>query len=392
MADATLEDGMARRTPGGCWPNAGQQLLLRAALLSGAAFHDAWQRWRSAADLDRLDEASSGLLPLVGRNLVLHGLDSPDRRYFQWLHHGIWAANVRRITQTTALLQRFRSAGIDTLLLKGAALVSTAYDDPGLRPMGDVDVLVPVHQARQAMGLLREDGWRPVGWAACCSAPEMTVPVRHSHAYLRSADEQIDLHWHVLWESCEPSADEAFWRDSVAVEVDHVETRVLGDTHQFLHACAHGAQWSEPRNLRWVADAMTLLARPSSRIDWDRLVLAARDRGVALPVRDAVAFLNEALDAGIPDRVLESLQAARVSAIERWRYTLQVRPRGRLGSLPLLACHQWCLARRAGQGVPLVGLPWYLRQMYEVEHMRQVGPLLAHAVRRRAVAEGIGDQ
>ena len=59
-------------------------------------------------------------------------------------------------------LEALAAAGIRTMLLKGAVLASPPYGEPGLRPIGDVDVLVePVH-ARRATRILEELGW--VAW------------------------------------------------------------------------------------------------------------------------------------------------------------------------------------------------------------------------------------
>ena len=61
----------------GCWPSLQQLLLLRAALWQGAAALAAWSEWADSADLDRIDNGSQRLLPLVYANLHALGLEHP---------------------------------------------------------------------------------------------------------------------------------------------------------------------------------------------------------------------------------------------------------------------------------------------------------------------------
>ncbi len=356
--------------------------LLRAALVRDDGVGAAWHAWRKHADLDRLDTASASLLPLLGRNLERHAVATPDQPYFRWLHRAAWTANMRQLVEAGRLLNRLTAAGHEAVLLKGAALIaSRAYDDAGLRPMADVDVLVRCDEASAVMGLLRTSGWKPVGWAAFCNAPELTIPVRHSHGFVHPSGAQVDLHWHVLWESCANDADAVFWARARTIDWFGRVVRVLDPAHQLLHVCVHGARWERPSTLRWVADAVHLL-ETFPALDWTEVEAAARRHGVVLALREALRTLVDLLAAPVPPDVLARLARHRIGSAERLQYRLQMTPPGLLRGLPLLAVHQWRLARSVG-GWPVVGLPRYLRRMYEIEHLRQVPAAVAHGLRAR---------
>ena len=62
---------------GGAWPSENQELLLRAGLLRGAEATDAWQRWQIANDINKIDQGSFRLLPLVYRNLSANSVNYP---------------------------------------------------------------------------------------------------------------------------------------------------------------------------------------------------------------------------------------------------------------------------------------------------------------------------
>ena len=89
-----------------------------------------------------------------------------------------WSGARRRaalvaLAQHTALrlaLERLGGAGIPVVALKGVALAWRHYPEPGLRPMRDLDLLVPEARARQAIALLHDAGFVPVATDAATLA------------------------------------------------------------------------------------------------------------------------------------------------------------------------------------------------------------------------------
>ena len=61
------------------------------------------------------------------------------------------ATNLHLQTELAGILTAFDRAGIPVMLLKGAALGPTIYGRPDLRPMGDVDLLVPSEHVEEAL-------------------------------------------------------------------------------------------------------------------------------------------------------------------------------------------------------------------------------------------------
>ncbi len=144
---------------GGCWPTPLQELLLLASVLRGTASVETWRRWKAAVDLDRIDPGSRRLFPLAYRNLGAQGVKDPLMNIFGWFYRSTLSENQRMFAQIADLLDAFRCAGIETMLLKGAALILLHYKDPGLRPMVDFDILVPAAKAAAAIKTLSELGW-----------------------------------------------------------------------------------------------------------------------------------------------------------------------------------------------------------------------------------------
>ncbi|MBV9310925.1 MAG: nucleotidyltransferase family protein, partial [Solirubrobacterales bacterium] len=306
-------------TPGEALPNAGEQLLLRAALLEGPQACAAWADWRRAGGtIDSVDKATFRLLPLLYRNLANSGLDDPDLPRLKGVYRHVWAANQQLVWRVGTALNALRREGIPTMLLKGAAVGLAHYRDLGARPMDDIDVLVPPHEAERAIAVLGASGW------TLLARIDRARVLRSVHGtLLRQPDGAlIDLHWRALPESI---GDEDFWSGSLAVTLGDAATQVPGVTEQLLHSCVHGLRHG-PASLRWIADAEVIVRSAGAEIDWARLVDGAAARRVVLRTATALAVLRGLLGSPVPDQVMVDLDALHRGSLERIVHWLVLRP------------------------------------------------------------------
>lgn len=356
-----------RFTRGGCWPTADQTLLLRAALLSGSPAIEAFRAWRRLTSIAGLDRGSFRLLPLLAHNLRRHEVQDPILAQLEAVSRDTRSNSVLLMARLATLLEAFAESGLDTMILKGSALLALYYPDPGLRPMSDLDLLVHTDEALEAMNLLQRLGWMPR-----VPVPERVVPVTHSLLFRDVGDIKLDLHWHVLWEGCGPGMDDDFWAAAIPTAVDGVPTTALCPADQLLHACVHGVAWNPVPPFRWVADAMLILQGAGPKVGWSRLLTQARRLRLVLALRKALAFLCEAIDAPVPEGVLATLRTSPVSTLERLEYRARIRPWGRFGALPRLLCHYLRLSGGAGQPRGLLGFPRYLQHVYGLARLRDL--------------------
>ena len=131
-------------------PSPEHEIVLAAAFLHGEAGRHALDKFRTRLDIDHLDVESYRLLPLVHRNMRRLGVDHPDQSRLKGIHRHTLVRNHILLHQVRGILEALHGAGIDTLVLKGAALALTHYKDLGLRPMDDLDLLVPIDRALAA--------------------------------------------------------------------------------------------------------------------------------------------------------------------------------------------------------------------------------------------------
>ena len=79
------------------------------------------------------------------------------------------------------------------MLLKGAVLAGAPFFEPGLRPIGDVDVLVEPDHARAATRILEESGW--LAWRR---HGERDLLLAHGLDLQKPPHGALDLHWYLL--------------------------------------------------------------------------------------------------------------------------------------------------------------------------------------------------
>lgn len=309
------------------FPTARQELLLRAALLAGEPALDAWAAWRETADLDTLEAASRRLLPLLYRSLARLGVEHPWMPKLKGVYRHSWSRNQLSLRTLEGVLELLRARGIDFMVLKGAALLADYYKDVGARPMDDVDVIVRVKDAPAAFAALVQGGWRT--WS---EDPARYVPVYHALNFERGDEVAVDLHWHVLSIDCRERADDAFWQGAVPVLVGRATAKTLDPAAQLVHAIAHGRRWNPLPGIRWIADAVLIL-RAAPALDWERVVVLARERDLGFVMAESLAYLEQRFGSIVPAAVLARLRARRVSMPWRQFHRTEVEER----DPPLLA-------------------------------------------------------
>lgn len=373
---------MTAREEGGCWPTPQQELLLRAALWQNAAGLDAWRQWKNQIDIERLDYGSSRLLPLLAANLKAQGVDDALMTRFKSVTRHTWYHNQMMFASAAIVLQQLHDAGIQTLITKGAALISLHYRDIGLRPMNDFDLMVPSAQAARAMELLKSHGWQPDTRGQDNEAHELIdekyLNTVYAQPFINERKQSFDLHRHLLPQCCGEHDDDIFWQGAVATSLNGVQTRALNPSDQILHACIHGVQWNSVAPLRWIADAMIVM-RTSDDIDWNRLVEHTRSRRLNLPVGAALHYLRDKMDAPIPLEIIEEIAAMPSSRFDRLEYESGLKPRESCS--PVLAFwlrYRWFARLRHSQGrAPSVfAFADYLRRLWKVRSLWQL-PLVA---------------
>ena len=319
-------------------------------------------------ELDDVDDAAQSLLPLVYRQLVDLCVGDPDLGRLKGLYRRAWYRNQIVFRWADEALATLHTAGLETMLLDGAALSTLYYRDPGVRPLDGVDILVRTEHAAAALDALGR-----AGWTTLTAVPrEVSLAVRHADELSRLDGARVDLHWNLLWQ---PGRDDAFWDAAVEMSVGSKPAKALCPSDELLHACIR----SPVPPIRWAADALTVLAVAGDTIDWERLVARARTSRLTLVLAEALAYLGERFGAAVPASIVEELSRTRTRLHERVGYRAALSSPSPVSTLGIV----WDRYRRLRDlDTPFArprGFVAYARQTWGFGQTRQ---LVAHAVRR----------
>ncbi len=304
-------------------------LLLRAAHhADGAVALAAWDTLvrDAGGSLEVVRWANRGaerrLLPALGDRAEELELPAEVVRACRDAYAEAWGLNERLLALVEPGVEALVEAEIPTVALKGLALLGDMVPSHALRPIGDVDLLVPRTRAVEALAVLAGVGWRGPRrhgpwWLAGRHAVNLGTTV---------VGPSIDLHWrpsrsvpHRAWRQPWPAAD----LDPVPTGHPFAGSGLLRarPARLLVQIASHGIQADNPTLSHWIADLGAILrANPDLR-GGDVAHIAAEDR-LSLEVQAALRVTSEVLGVEPPfsSRVLDPpTRAAERDEVGRWR-------------------------------------------------------------------------
>lgn len=291
-----------RLTPGAC-ALLGFLRSAGGAGLRAQAHHLPAQAWDEALEI----ALRHGVAPLLHHALLAGDAlaDAPEHvcTRLKEERRATGLLNLRRYGEFRRIATALRERNIPLIALKGLHLAELVYPDISLRPMSDLDILVPRALLAPALAALREldyglDG-EFSGAADTLLDARCDLELRHRQTQL-----PLEMHWSLLAPSSRygDMLDEV-WRSAVPARVGDADALVLSPTFALLHVCAHlTCNHAFDFSLRALCDVV-VLAQTHPRPDWDVFVDHGRRhgwrRGVAAALRLACEYLGAAVPAGV---------------------------------------------------------------------------------------------
>ena len=268
-----------------------------------------------------------GVAPLLHRALQSSGTLTaiPDhiRECMEENRRAIAFANLRNLGELGRIAQALRERNIPVIVLKGLHLAELVYRDISLRPMVDLDLLVPSVQRRTAMMILREQGYK---------FEESTLEHGFEHMPLDAVESLLDRKYHVgmihgelgiaveiHWNLADPLHPysppiEDIWNSAVPARVGGTDTLVMSPEYLLLHVCAHLAyNHVFAFSLRALCDVVEILcAYPA--LDWTATVERGRRYGWRRGVAVALQLAKDELGAAVSEEALSSISGSALEA------------------------------------------------------------------------------
>lgn len=227
-----------------------------------------------------------------------------------------------------SLSDGFKRAGVPLLVLKGAALAAILYPEPGLRPFGDVDLMIHRADLPAAQAIFSSGGFEMLG----------ERHERFSEKYLKSVNyavpgapgPSIDLHWHLFAPMYyrRRIAMDFFWQNPVQFALGTGEAFALAPLQQLVHLTAHAGLHHTRVPLVWLYDMTRWVHRFRTDIDWDEFVRVVQRLELASAVARNLRSAVEWWDAAVPPKVITRLEQTRSGAGARLVYAIYSSPQG----------------------------------------------------------------
>ncbi|MCC6800817.1 MAG: nucleotidyltransferase family protein [Anaerolineae bacterium] len=228
-----------------------------------------------------------------------------------------WALKERAQLEIDAAL---RAAGIPAIWLKGSVLARTVYPEPSLRPMSDLDVLVPYEQREAALKVVQAAGYdfyiRDEGIRAVDSRLLSFSPTAHHYCLRGGVGDavKIELHFRVIGSEEVLSLGKLQWftqHQQSIILADGTSLCTLSPEAHLVYLAAHAVlQHGEEhlRLLRYFDLHRCIIQLPP---DWN----AALDLAVAmewtLALERALRHAVEYFATPVPAEVFEALISRR---------------------------------------------------------------------------------
>jgi hypothetical protein len=255
-----------------------------------------------------------GVGPLVywtlSRSGKLSSLPESVRNSLRAMYSSTWMQNQKILKELEIFAHLFNQAGIPVVVLKGVCFALTIYPDIGLRPMGDLDILVPGQKLTESARIARRLGYKDVEPEAspglndllshhvCLRKPGVSPLMVEIHDCLiaeKSFTYAVPVGW--FWEQTEPL--------SGPLRAKYENLRMLTPAAQLLYGAAHAMlqHGGKKAPLRWFYDLDLLIRFYQKRLDWDLLLAQARrfEWGSALDA--ALSQTYKYFNTPIPDHV-----------------------------------------------------------------------------------------
>lgn len=227
------------------------------------------------------------------------------------LFRGNQSRNQRLFRVIDDIVGTFESAGVPALGLKDVQLAKEVYPDPGLRPMGDIDILIHRDNYETATNCLRDLGFTPL--------PSADIPYTLKYAwgqhFRRASDEiWIDLQWNVVqreWDVYhEGNFDfelERLWRGAKSMQLGTHTILVPNPEDMLFHLCLHleGHCYSE---LILFCDIIELIRHYEHQLDWAYLIRIAKEYAAESSIYYVLLLTKHLFKTDIPEILFQELK------------------------------------------------------------------------------------
>ncbi len=280
-------------------------------------------------------------LHLVG-NCGDFRLDEISKRQAAQIYYGNLAWWLATRQQMSKILDAFQVEGIQIAPLKGIDLLDRLYHDPGLRKMGDVDILVPANIFDKAATILLSQGYYLHKDNGLSGLDTLTgVPMSEWPLELIFVDKNgsiLEIHRQLLstpwFLPAYPFEMHDIWSRAESIQLGNSlpwSVR-LSDQDTFAHLCLHQAMHGL-QMMHGFFDVDLFVRSLPQDWDWDEFLILVEMWHLRSAVYHTLSFSHYFMETPLPSGLLERLDPG---PFARWRVSRLLTAESLLADRPTL--------------------------------------------------------
>jgi hypothetical protein len=217
------------------------------------------------------------------------------------------------------ILRGFSKIGVPVIVLKGAALSATIYPEPALRPMLDLDLLIPFSSFAAARLLLERIGYKIVKIRPMKDDSGLFF----NELEFKSDDPSrciVDLHWRLIqipYYAKVFSTEDVFAK-AAPLSIAGEDSLTLSLYDQLLYLCAHYTfhQMGSPPIAQ--VDIGYLLSASESLIKWQELINRSVDLNLSLSLKHTLLESCQKWHGNVPEKAQALFRALHPSRLQHY--------------------------------------------------------------------------
>jgi hypothetical protein len=219
------------------------------------------------------------------------------RQRWKSIHLQTTIRNLERVSENIRLISLLQDRGVDVIPLKGVVAAETLFDNLGIYPSGDIDILVrPADLDRAHDALLNPGGYQPAHNYTRSDQLENSY-----HLVYQKAHFWVEVHWNLTMRYYD-TPPEYWWEDTRPQSWRGLDTSGLSPENYILYTVfrlfSHAYY-----PLRFWALIAGLIHRYRDSIKWDTLLDQAARFRMKRMVTFTLGLLDELWELGLPDSV-----------------------------------------------------------------------------------------
>lgn len=196
--------------------------------------------------------------------------------------------------------RKFRESGIIAAPIKGMALLYDVYDDPGLRQLADIDILVKNEYLKKSEHILMNLGYE----LALGRFSKRYYCNHHCHLPFRNKY-LVELHWNLSVSQPNRIVIPELWQRLRNIESEENIITLLSPEDTILSIALHLRRFNRPFSLKYIVDIYKIIEKYKEKLDWYYILKCARTNRLFSLIYYTLVSVNIALEYPIRSQIID---------------------------------------------------------------------------------------